>query len=125
MSEENVAAENLVEQSTSDERELDLMELEVYRKAWEEINSALADIFAMRGKKSADVDPMQYVRSEVANLKKNFAELKDAIVNMQKPMENAQAQQPAGFRAIQPTIPLMPYYQTPSFAPIIQVPQQN
>lgn len=70
MSEENVAAESLVEHSTSDERELDLMELEVYRKAWEEINSALADIFAMRGKKSADVDPMQFVRSEVANLKK-------------------------------------------------------
>lgn len=72
MSEENVAAESLVEHSTSDERELDLMELEVYRKAWEEINSALADIFAMRGKKSADVDPMQFVRSEVANLKKKL-----------------------------------------------------
>lgn len=125
MSEENVAVENSVEQSISDERELDLMELEVYRKAWEEINSALADILAMRGKKTLDADPMQYMRNEVASLKKNFAELKDAILNLQKPMEQAPVQQSVGFRTIQPQIPLMPYYQTPSFAPIIQVPQQN
>lgn len=75
MSEENVAVENSVEQSISDERELDLMELEVYRKAWEEINSALADILAMRGKKTSDADPMQYMRNEVASLKKKLCRI--------------------------------------------------
>ena len=127
MAENDNNATQQEQQRTTDDRELDLMELELYRNTWAEINSALAEIRAMRGNSTPD-DPVQLMRSDVATLKKNFAELKEAIINMQKttdstaqqvipPQQNYQRVQ------MQPAVPLMPYYSTPSYSPIIQLPQ--
>ena len=59
-------------QRSADEKELDQMELDVYRKAWAEINAALSEIHALRGGNVPENDPVQVVKSEVANLKKTL-----------------------------------------------------
>lgn len=126
MSEENIVEKNVEQmQIKEDDCTLDIMELEIYRNAWAEINSALSEIKALRGKDSAESDPVQIVKNEINNLKKNFAELKDIIENMQKTAENiqqAQVQPQQQIPTMQPTIPLMPYFSTPSYQPIIQIP---
>lgn len=110
---------------SNDERELEIMELEIYRKAWSEINTALAEICALRGNTSTNNDPVQLMRNEVAELKKNFTELRDAVTSIHKTVsQNQNQQQPAvqQFQTMQPTIPLMPYFSTPSYQPVIQLP---
>lgn len=125
--EKNIEQENAKSTAPSaDERELEIMELEIYRKAWNEINAALADICALRGNSSLNSDPVQLMRNEVAELKKNFSELRDAVTSIHKTVSQSQQnqQQPAmqQFQTMQPTIPLMPYFSTPSYQPVIQIP---
>lgn len=115
--------ENQESQKATDDRELDLMELEIFRNTWGEINSALAEIRAMRGNSPQD-DPVQMMRNDVAALKKNLAELKETLANMQKSSEATAAQmQQQGFRMQPASVPFMPYYSTPSYSPVIQLPQ--
>lgn len=123
--EKNIEQENM-KSTVSDEHELDLMELEIYRKMWSEINSALADIRALRNNDTVDSDPVQLMRNEMSALKKDFAELREAISKMNRPAEvqqqNQQQQMMQAFQPMQPTVPLMPYFSTPSYQPMIQIP---
>ena len=112
---------------TSDDRELEIMELEIYRKAWNEINTALADVCALRGNTTVESDPVQLMRNEVAELKKNFSELRQALSDIHKTVSQTQQhnqpqQTMPQFQTMQPTIPLMPYFSTPSYQPVIQLP---
>lgn len=124
--EKNIEQENVKSNFSEDDRELDLMELEIYRKMWSEINSALADIRALRSSEPIESDPVQLIRNEMSALKKDFAELREAIAKMTRPAEvqqqNQQQQVMQQFSSLQPTIPLMPYFSTPSYQPMIQIP---
>ena len=127
MSEEkHIEQENVKLNAADDDHALDIMELEIYRKMWNEINTALADIRALRGNGTAESDPVQLMRNEMSALKKDFAELREAIAKMNRPVEvqpQNQAQQVMQqFSSMQPTIPLMPYFSTPSYQPVIQIP---
>ena len=125
MSEEkNIEQENK-KSDASDEHELDLMELEIYRKMWNEINSALADIRALRNNDTVESDPVQLIKNEMSALKKDFAELREAISKINRPSEvqpQNQQQMMQAFQPVQPTVPLMPYFSTPSYQPMIQIP---
>lgn len=123
--EKNIEQENVKSNVTEDDRELDLMELEIYRKMWSEINTALADIRALRSSEPIESDPVQLMRNEMSALKKDFAELREAIAKMTRPSEvqpQNQQQVMQQFPSLQPTIPLMPYFSTPSYQPMIQIP---
>ncbi len=124
--EKNIEQENIKSNAADDDRELDLMELEIYRKMWSEINSALADIRALRNTETVESDPVQLMRNEMSALKKDFAELREAISKMNRPAEvqpqNQQQQILQPFQTLQPTVPLMPYFSTPSYQPMIQIP---
>ena len=123
--EKNIEQENVKSNVAEDDRELDLMELEIYRKMWSEINSALADIRALRSSEPIENDPVQLIRNEMSALKKDFAELREAIAKMTRPSEvqpQNQQQVMQQFPSLQPTIPLMPYFSTPSYQPMIQIP---
>lgn len=128
MSEEkNIEQEKSSSAAVSDDSALDIMELEMYRKVWAEINTALADIRALRSSEQVESDPMQLMRSEIVALKKNISDLRDAISNMSKPAEQhavQNQQQPVvqQFSQVQPAVPLMPYFSTPNYQPIIQIP---
>lgn len=128
MSEEkNIEQEKTSSTAVEDDSALDIMELEMYRKMWSEINTALADIRALRSSEPVESDPMQIMRSEIAALKKHISELRDAIANMSKPAEQhavQNQQQPVvqQFPQMQPTVPLMPYFSTPNYQPLIQIP---
>lgn len=107
---------------TDDKREIELMEIEVFRQHWRSLNAALAEIKELRGADSPEIDPVEFVKHEVANLKNQFSELKELIVSMQQnhPAQNT----PPRFQQMQPSVPILPYYQTPSFAPIVPINQQ-
>ncbi len=108
----------------NDERDLELMEIEIYRQHWRSLNAALADIKALRGADAPEIDPVEYVKEEVSNLKAQFSELKELI---QKQVESSPQPQPQQQRqntapVFQPqpmAVPLMPYYQTPNYAPYV------
>ena len=121
---ENEIIENVPEppkaKSTDDSRDLELMEIEVYRQYWNSLNIALAEIKALRGNDVPEIDPVEYVKHEVSNLKNQFSELKELISGLQ----NQQAQQaPQRYQAVPAPMPVLPYYQTPNYAPIMQMPQ--
>lgn len=110
--------------SQSDEHDLDLMEIEVFRQYWRSLNTALADIKALRGADAPDIDPVEYVKTEVSSLKNQFAELKE-LIEKQTKAHQEQPQQNTPQRGYPPT-PMgppvvMPYYQTPSYAPYVPV----
>lgn len=107
----------------ADKHELELMEIEIFRQHWRSLNAALADIRELRGADAPEVDPVEFVKHEVSNMKKEFAELKDLILSLQKQPEQ-QSPYPQMGRAIpQPVAPVMPYYQTPNFAPLVPINQ--
>lgn len=107
----------------NDKRELELMEIEVFRQYWRSLNTALADLKALRGDDAPDIDPVEYVKTEVSNLKNQFAELKE-LIEKQTQMRQEPIQQTAQQRGYAPqpmAVPLMPYYQTPSYAPYVPI----
>ena len=110
----------------NDSGEADIMELEVFRQHWRSLNSALAEIRELRGADAPEVDPVEFVRHEVGNLKNQFAELKEMLVAIQQNQQQAQPppSQPQ-YQRFQPvqSVPILPYYQTPNFAPIVPINQ--
>ena len=107
----------------SDERDLELMEIEIYRQHWRSLNAALADIKALRGADAPEIDPVEYVKQEVSNLKAQFSELKELIQKQvdSPPQHQKQNNAPTSFQPQPMAVPLMPYYQTPSYAPYVPV----
>lgn len=111
-----------------DKHELDLMEMEIFRHHWKSLNAALAEIRELRGADAPEIDPVEFVKHEVANLKNQFSELKEMIADLR---QTQPAQQPMPQQQIpryqqmqmQPTVPILPYYSTPNFAPIIPINQ--
>ena len=121
----NEHLENVPETATAqdDKRDLELMEIEIFRQHWRSLNVALAEIRELRGSDAPEIDPVEFVKHEVNVLKNQFAELKDMIAGLQvQPQaQTAQPQAQQRFQTVAPAV--MPYYPTPNFTPIIQIPQ--
>ena len=132
MSEEQEMQDQVQEQpqkSQDDRRELDLMEMEIFRQHWRSLNAALAEIRDLRGADAPEVDPVEFVKHEVGNLKNQFSELKEMLVAIQQNQQHVrQQQQPPQqqYQRFQPmqSVPILPYYSTPNFAPIVPIDQQ-
>jgi hypothetical protein len=111
------------EQKTSEKSELDAMEIEIFRQHWRSLNAALAEIRELRGSDAPEVDPVEFVKHEVGNIKNQFAELKEMLVAIQQNHQQAQQQQPhQRFQPMQ-SVPILPYYSTPNFAPMLPINQ--
>lgn len=114
------------EQKTSEKSELDSMEIEIFRQHWRSLNAALAEIRELRGADAPEVDPMEFVKHEVSNLKNQFSELKEMLAAIQQNHQQVQQQQPQQqYQRFQPmqSVPILPYYSTPNFAPIVPINQ--
>lgn len=112
----------------NDTGELDAMEIEIFRQHWRSLNNALAEIRELRGADAPEVDPVEFVRHEVGNLKNQFAELKEMLVAIQQNQNQPQVQQQPQqqyqrFQPMQTTVPILPYYSTPNFAPVVPITQ--
>jgi hypothetical protein len=111
----------------NDSGEADIMELEVFRQHWRSLNAALSEIRELRGADAPEIDPVEFVKHEVGNLKNQFAELKEMLVAIQQNQQQIQPQQPQQqyqrFQPMQTTVPILPYYSTPNFAPIVPINQ--
>ena len=110
----------------NDSGEADIMELEVFRQHWRSLNTALAEIRELRGADAPEIDPVEFVKHEVGSLKNQFAELKEMLVAIQQNQQQIQPQQPQPqYQRFQPvqSVPILPYYQTPNFAPIVPINQ--
>ena len=110
----------------NDSGELDAMEIEIFRQHWRSLNTALAEIRELRGSDAPEVDPVEFVRHEVGNLKNQFAELKEMLAAIQQNQHQQQQlppQQYQRFQPVQTTVPILPYYSTPNFAPIVPINQ--
>lgn len=106
--------------------EADIMELEVFRQHWRSLNAALSEIRELRGADAPEVDPVEFVKHEVGSLKNQFAELKEMLVAIQQNQQQIQPQQPQPqYQRFQPvqSVPILPYYSTPNFAPIVPINQ--
>jgi predicted nucleic acid-binding Zn-ribbon protein len=113
-------------QSVKDRAELDSMEIEIFRQHWRSLNAALAEIRELRGADAPEVDPVEFVKHEVSNLRNQFAELKQMISQIQQPAQQTQQQNQQAFQRFQPVqqpVPILPYYSTPNFAPIVPINQ--
>ena len=113
-------------QSVKDRAELDSMEMEIFRQHWRSLNAALAEIRELRGADAPEVDPVEFVKHEVSTLRNQFAELKQMISQIQQPHAQQQQQSQQAFQRYQPVqqpVPILPYYSTPNFAPIVPINQ--
>ena len=118
-----------IQQSAKDRAELDLMEIEIFRQHWRSLNAALAEIRELRGADAPEIDPVEFVKHEVSNLRNQFAELKQMIAQIQQPAPQTQQQQQSQqafqrYQPVQQPVPILPYYSTPNFAPIVPINQQ-
>jgi hypothetical protein len=110
----------------NDSGEADIMELEVFRQHWRSLNAALSEIRELRGADAPEIDPVEFVKHEVGSLKNQFAELKEMLVAIQQNQQQIQPQQPQPqYQRFQPvqSVPILPYYSTPNFAPIVPINQ--
>ena len=115
-----------IPQSAKDRAELDLMEIEIFRQHWRSLNAALAEIKELRGADAPEIDPVEFVKHEVSNLKNEFAELKQMIAQIQHPAQQTQQQNQQAYQRFQPVqqpVPVLPYYSTPNYAPIVPITQ--
>ena len=115
-------------QTVKDRAELDSMEMEIFRQHWRSLNAALAEIRELRGADAPEVDPVEFVKHEVSTLRNQFAELKQMISQIQQPVPHAQQQQQSQqafqrYQPVQQPVPILPYYPTPNFAPIVPINQ--
>jgi DNA repair ATPase RecN len=115
-------------QTVKDRAELDSMEMEIFRQHWRSLNAALAEIRELRGADAPEVDPVEFVKHEVSTLRNQFAELKQMISQIQQPVPHAQQQQQSQqafqrYQPVQQPVPILPYYSTPNFAPIVPINQ--
>ena len=113
-----------------DKKDLDLMEIEVYRQFWRSLNVALNEIKELRGLE-IEVDNGEVMKHEISTLKKELTELKNLLLKMQEqntvntPPQQIQQQIPAQrVPVIQQVAPSLPYYQTPNYAPMVPIIQQ-
>lgn len=110
----------------NDSGELDAMEIEIFRQHWRSLNTALAEIRELRGADAPEIDPVEFVKHEVGNLKNQFSELKEILASIQQNQQQTQQPPPQQqYQRFQPmqTVPILPYYQTPNFAPIVPINQ--
>lgn len=107
----------------------ELAELEAYKRHTEALKIELAEIRERFGGVDGEnaIDPLKDIKAEMAEMKSGFAEIKAMFEELksgnttantnQQPVQNQSYyfQQPA------PTMPtpIMPFYQTPNFQPII------
>lgn len=125
--EQSVTAEEkpAVTSSPADDlRELDLMEMEIFRQHWRSLNAALAEIRDLRGADAPEIDPVEFVKHEVSNLKNQFSELKDMISAIQQNQQQPpppQQQQFQRYQQVQQPVPILPYYSTPNYAPMMPI----
>ena len=123
---ENQQIENTTAHS-NDHRDLDQMELEAFRQCWQTLSASLAEIKELRGGETAEVDPVNFVKKEVETLRSQFTELKEMISALrQQPQQQAASPQQQSYQRYQPVqqpVPLLPYYSTPNFAPMIPINQ--
>lgn len=117
--------EDKKENQVEDKKDLDLMEIEVFRQFWRSLNLALGEIKELRGGDVIEVDNAEIMRHEISTLKKELSELKELLVEMQKQNTNQQQQIPQQIQpqrvAVQPITSPLPYYQTPNFAPVVPI----
>ena len=117
------------DEQKNDSGELDAMEIEVFRQHWRSLNAALAEIRELRGSDAPEIDPVEFVKHEVGNLKNQFSELKEILAaiqqNQQQQVQHQQQpqQQYQRLQPVQTTVPILPYYSTPNFAPIMPINQ--
>ena len=116
------------QQTAKDRAELDAMEIEIFRQHWRSLNAALAEIRELRGADAPEIDPVEFVKHEVSNLRNQFAELKQMIAQIQQPAPQAQQQQQSQqtyqrYQPAQQPVPILPYYTTPNYAPIVPINQ--
>jgi transcription initiation factor TFIID subunit TAF12 len=115
-----------------DKKDLDLMEIEVFRQFWRSLNLALGEIKELRGSDVIEVDNAEIMRHEISTLKKELSELKELLVEMQKqnatanqqqvqPVQQTQIQQQQRIPVMQPIASPLPYYPTPNFAPVVPI----
>jgi hypothetical protein len=116
-----------------DKKDLDLMEIEVFRQFWRSLNLALGEIKELRGSDVIEVDNAEIMRHEISTLKKELSELKELLVEMQKqnatanqqqqvqPVQQPQFQQQQRMPVMQPIASPLPYYPTPNFAPVVPI----
>ncbi len=114
---------------TEDKKDLDAMEIEVFRQFWRSLNLALGEIKELRGGDVIEVDNAEIMRHEISTLKKELSELKELLVEMQKQNASAnqqqvqqpQIQQQQRIPVMQPIASPLPYYPTPNFAPVVPI----
>lgn len=117
---------------TEDKKDLDAMEIEVFRQFWRSLNLALGEIKELRGGDVIEVDNAEIMRHEISTLKKELSELKELLVEMQKQnatanqqqvqqVQQPQIQQQQRIPVMQPIASPLPYYPTPNFAPVVPI----
>ena len=103
----------------------ELAELEAYKRHTEALKIELAEIRERYGDDGGSaVDPLKDIRAEMADMKSGFAEIKamfEELKNNKSGVGNPPpaSGQPQPYYFPQQPTPLMPFYQTPSFPPII------
>jgi hypothetical protein len=105
-----------------------LAELEVFLKHFEDIKFELSDIRDRFGDAGEiPIDPLKEMREELSEIKNGFAEMKSFMEEFKSKVIHNNANQPTGNQSgyyqvpamsSMPT-PVMPFYQTPNFQPII------
>jgi hypothetical protein len=104
----------------------ELAELEAYKRHTEALKIELAEIRERFGENPDAVDPLKDIRAEMAEMKSGFAEIRAMFEELKNnkgnnnppPVVNPPPpQQPYYFQP--PTTPIMPFYQTPNFQPLI------
>lgn len=110
----------------------ELAELDAYKRHTEALKIELAEIRERFGDDDGGsaVDPLKDIRAEMAEMKSGFAEIKAMFEELRNNNNNGSSNnpppasgQPQPYYFQQPTPamppPIMPFYQTPSFPPII------
>jgi transcription initiation factor TFIID subunit TAF12 len=127
-----MSEEEKKEVPVEDKKDLDLMEIEVFRQFWRSLNLALGEIKELRGSDVIEVDNAEIMRHEISTLKKELSELKELLVEMQKQntasnqqQQVQQVQQPQiqqqRIPVMQPIASPLPYYPTPNYAPVVPI----
>lgn len=127
-----MSEEEKKEVPVEDKKDLDLMEIEVFRQFWRSLNLALGEIKELRGSDVIEVDNAEIMRHEISTLKKELSELKELLVEMQKQNATANQQQPIQqvqqpqiqqqrIPVMQPIASPLPYYPTPNYAPVVPI----
>ena len=122
--------EEKLESSVMEPTNKQLAELEIFLKHFEDIKFELAEIRERFGDSGeAPADPLKEMKDELSEIKKGFSEMRSVIEelknkgiqsggNTQIPQQqNGGYYQAPAMPAI--TAPMMPFYQTPNFQPII------